>query len=122
MRPAFTLIEVIVALLLLEIGVLALLASTALIARDLGAAQRRVHAQWLARDRVAQLRLSACSSPSSGRSTSNDLEEFWRIDVVGDRRVISDSVTFALTHGRGHATSAASVLCSEATTVVDSTR
>lgn len=120
MRPAFTLIEVIVALLLLEIGVLALLATTAVIARDLGASQRRVHAQWLSRDRVARLRVSACAAPSSGRSTTAGLDEVWRVDVAGDRRIIRDSVTFALTRGRGHAISGASVLCSGAISAPDS--
>ena len=99
-EQGFTLVEVIVALLLLEFGVLALLGATAVAARDLGVANRRARAQWLASDRVALLRAQACTGPQAGRATAQGLTETWRVEVLGSRSVISDSVDFPTTGGR----------------------
>lgn len=86
-------IEVLVALVLFEFGIMALMLSSALTARDLGDANRRLRARWLANDRVEQLRVTACATASAGTARApGGLTEFWRIEIVGDRRVAVDSV------------------------------
>ena len=101
MRPGSTLVEALVALVLFQIGVLALAATTATAARDLGVANRRSRAQAVAEHRVALLRAGACPSPTSGmRDLPGGLSERWRIDASGAVRVISDSVAFPGASGR----------------------
>lgn len=100
MRRAFTLIEVIVALVLFEFGMLALAATSAMAARDLAEANLSVRAQALARNRVEQLRASPCPAPGAGSALVGALKEFWRVDAVGQTRIISDSVAFRLPRAR----------------------
>jgi prepilin-type N-terminal cleavage/methylation domain-containing protein len=115
MRRGFSLIEVLVALVIFEFGILALMAASAVAARNLGTANRRLRAQWLASDRVEELRPAACAAPavSTGRAAApGGLTEFWRVESVGSRRVISDSVDLPLPNGaHGNVVARAWLLC-----------
>jgi Tfp pilus assembly protein PilV len=103
-RPAFTLIETLVALVLLEIGMLALLATSAVAARDLAIAHRSVRAQSLARNRLELLWASACTAPATGSSAAAEgFSESWRVTGTGWRRDISVTVQFGLPAGRSRA-------------------
>ena len=101
MRSGSTLVEALVALVLFQIGVLALAATTATAARDLGVANRHSRAQAVAEHRVALLRAGACPSPTAGiRELPGGLTERWRIRASGAMRAISDSVVFPGACGR----------------------
>jgi Tfp pilus assembly protein PilV len=100
MRSAFTLVETLVALVLLEAGMLALAASSAVAARDLAIAHRGLRAQSLARNRVERLWATACSSPASGEAVAAGFVERWTVEIVEDRRMIAVIVEFALPRGR----------------------
>jgi len=98
---AFTLIEVLVALVIFEFGMLALAATSAVAARDPGVANRRTRAHTVARNRVELLRADSCQPSAAGTAAiRGGLTEFWRVDASGSRRVITDSVEFAVEHGR----------------------
>lgn len=101
MRRGFTLIETLVALILLEVGMLALAATTAVAARDLTIAHRSVRAQSLARNRVERLWATACSLPVSGSETvAGGFVESWSVAIAGDQRTITVAVEFALPRGK----------------------
>ena len=96
-------LEVLVALVLLEFGMLALMVASAAAARDLGVANRRIRAQWLATDRVERLRVAACTAvlPQSGHAAApGALTETWSVQVIGARRVITDSIEMRLANAR----------------------
>ncbi|MEX2152125.1 MAG: type II secretion system protein [Gemmatimonadaceae bacterium] len=113
MRSGFTLIETIVALVLLQFGLLAIAAVSAVAARDIAATQKSASALALARNRVELLRASACPTPTTGQaSLPGRVAEFWVIEARGAMRLISDSVTFALPRGRpGSMVARASAIC-----------
>jgi Tfp pilus assembly protein PilV len=101
MRAAFTLIEIIIALVLLQIGMLAIAATMAVAARDLGVANRRTRAQSIAENRVALLRPMSCAAPSSGSTElSGGLTEHWRVEGAARVRTITDSIVIVLPRGR----------------------
>ena len=101
MRRGFTLVEALVALVIFAFGMLAVAGASSTTARDLGVAQRRAHALALARERVGALHARACSDPQSGGSLRpGGFEEHWRVQVDGARRLVSDSVVFAVARGR----------------------
>lgn len=100
MRAAFTLIEVLVALVLFAFGMLALAATSAATARSLGTAVRRARAGAAAVERVELLRPLACSAAASGRAALSGLTETWRVDALGRRRMIVDSIEIATPTGR----------------------
>jgi Tfp pilus assembly protein PilV len=99
-RTAFTLVEVLVALVLFEFGMLALAATSAMAARELAAANLNFRAQAVARNRVELLRASGCPAPGVGDGRTGVLKEFWRVEAAGRLRIISDSVDFRLPRAR----------------------
>ena len=113
MRCGFTLIETLVALVVLEFAMLALAAASAVAARDLAIAHRSVRAQSLARNRVELLWATACSTPPNGTATPTDgFTERWSVETVGDRKDIAVSVEFALPSRRsGRVALSTSALC-----------
>jgi Tfp pilus assembly protein PilV len=112
-RHGFTLVETIVALVLLQIAMLALAATAGVAARDLADAGARRRAHAIVAARVASLRTTACAAPSAGSlELSPGMTEHWRVDAAGALRSISDSVSLPLTRGgKGAAVARASVLC-----------
>ncbi|MEX2178819.1 MAG: prepilin-type N-terminal cleavage/methylation domain-containing protein [Gemmatimonadaceae bacterium] len=111
MRSGFTLIEVLVALVLFQIAIMALAATTVVAARDLGIANRRAIGRQLAENRVATLRAGACAAPESGVSDTQGLRETWHVAAAGRVRVITGSVELVLPRGREELVVRAWVLC-----------
>jgi len=94
-------VEALVALVLFEIGILALVASGAIAARDLASANRRTRARLVAAARVEILRTHVCAGGSSGHTElPGGLSEFWRGEGSGAARAITDSVAYELPAGR----------------------
>jgi Tfp pilus assembly protein PilV len=100
MRGGFTLVEVVVALLLFELGMLALTGVAAVAARDLASANRTARAHALARNRVEMLRSARCPPPASGSTSASGTTERWRVTAEKNTRRIADSVEFTLPSGR----------------------
>jgi len=100
-RNGFTLIETLVALVIFEFGMLAVVATSAATARDLGIARRRAHALALARERVGSLTATACAFPETGsRLVIGTFQETWRVEIHDRRRVVVDSIAFPVARGR----------------------
>jgi Tfp pilus assembly protein PilV len=100
-RLGFTLVETLVALVLLQIAMLALAATAMVAARDLSDALIRRRAYEVARNRTDFLRAGACASGGSGaHSRTAGLVEYWRVESAGASRAITDSVSAPLTRGR----------------------
>ena len=102
MRKGFTLVETLVALLLFEIGMLAVAATGAMAARDLATARRTAAARDVARNRIETLRASACIAVgvSQGSAEAAGITEHWRVIAAGASREIIDSVVYTLPAGR----------------------
>jgi Tfp pilus assembly protein PilV len=111
-RPAFTLVETLVALALFQLAMLALTAGAAVAARDLAAARRTTMAHTMARNRVEWLASASCPSSGMGTAETNGYVEYWRVEALGDRRLIRDSVVFPRPNGtRGFMVTRAARLC-----------
>ena len=102
MRRGFTLIETLVALILLEIGMLALAATSAVAARDLAIAHRRTRAQTLARNQLELLRANPCAATGGVTLLPDGYEIRWTVESTGQRRGLTVLVLFALPGGRPH--------------------
>ena len=100
MRQGFTLIETIVALVLLQFAILAFSGTIAVAGRDFTLARHAAAAHALARNRVAQLRANPCAPAGSGAATAGIMQEWWRVETQGPRRIITDSVQFPRSGGR----------------------
>jgi len=93
-RSGFTLIEVMVALVIFNIGLLALAAGAALLVRQGGLVQRLDAARLAAASRVARLRAGGCPATQQGADSAQPgLLERWQVTAPDSvTRAIDDSV------------------------------
>ena len=96
-RTGFTLVEVIVAIVLIEIGLLALTASSAIVIRETLFARARIAALEIARNRVESLASAPCVSTAGSVAGPSGFQEDWSVRLAPvSAREIRDSVTFTL--------------------------
>ena len=112
--PGFSLAEVLVALMVITVGLLAIAGSTALTLRTTSDATRRLAAAELAASRVAQLTAAGCDRAVGGSAAAAtfQLTERW---IVGARTngfmVVSDTVRWASARGTRSFSLASAIAC-----------
>ena len=84
-RRAFTLLEVLTALVLLGVGILGVSASATLVSRMIGDGSRLTLAATIATARLEQLRAIPCASATSGTAITRGIEERWSVAAMGPR-------------------------------------
>ncbi len=108
----FTLIEVLIAVIVLGVGVVALASSSAMVTRMIGRGKMATRASQVASQRLEVLRLLAYSTTpkctsgqfANGTSASNwqGVTEKWIITASGSSRTIVDSVKYNTASGGTH--------------------
>jgi Tfp pilus assembly protein PilV len=112
MRRGFTLVETLVALVLVQFGLLAVAAMSGVAARDVATATRISSARDVARERVERLRAGACGATLEGSASTPALTEHWSIRGDSIVRFVRDSVEYRLPAGRrGRIVIEQAVLC-----------
>jgi prepilin-type N-terminal cleavage/methylation domain-containing protein len=113
MRYGFTLVEVLVALIIFQIAMLALAGTTAVAARELTNAHRGRRAEALARNRLELHRARRCPAPATAQVIHDGgYAETWSIEEAQSLRRIVVKVEFPLPGGRiGRAITTGSTLC-----------
>ena len=112
MRNGFTLVETIVALVILQFAILALGAAIGVAARDLAFARQSMAAHTLARNGVALSRANPCVPSSSHTTQTGVFRERRTVVANGPQRTIVDSVFFPRAGNRqGVAVARADVWC-----------
>lgn len=103
MRRGFSLIEVLIAVALIDAALLALVAASMVIVRRTAELRLRTTAQQLASDRL-QLLGASCGASSGHAAHPAGIQEFWLVSPIGESAVeLSDSVTFDI-QGHTHST------------------
>jgi Tfp pilus assembly protein PilV len=100
MPRGFTLIESLVALLLLELGMLALAATSAVAARDLAIAHRTGRAQAIARNQLEALGADGCAARAGSTTVAGGYDVSWTVEASGRQKTLSVRVAFNLPRGR----------------------
>lgn len=80
MRPAFTVVELLVAITVLTVGVLALAATAGLVASHVGDGARLTHAAHAARSALDSLGTRPCSALVSGVARAGGREVRWQVE------------------------------------------
>ena len=95
-RQGFSIVEVIVAMMIVTIGLLGIAGSTALALRSTLDATRRRDAAERAQSRLAQLAAAGCGRASAGRATdaARQLTEQWSVSSTGQFQQVTDSITW----------------------------
>lgn len=98
-RAGYTLIELIVALLVFTVGVLGLVATSAVIGRELGANAVRERAGRIAATRLEVL-AAQCRGATAGGETITGIRSEWSVDPSDSSRVsLIESVTYPTRRG-----------------------
>ena len=104
----FSLVEVLVAIVVLAVGVIALAGSSAMVTRMIGRGKVETQVAQAAARRVEALRLTAYSTTprctagafaSGGPVTTNGLTESWTVPPVGKVRNVQVNVTYRTARG-----------------------
>lgn len=103
----FTIVEVLVAMVVLSVGVLALVSSAALVTRMVGTGQHSTRATQVAERRLETLRQSARSTvvpctnvpAGNGNATTEGMLETWSVTVTGQARNLVSNVTYNVPRG-----------------------
>jgi prepilin-type N-terminal cleavage/methylation domain-containing protein len=115
-----TLIEVLVALVVLCVGILALTGSSSVITRMIGSGKAETHAAMAASQRMETLRLAAragtarCTSPdfaSGGPIIQDGLTQSWTVSPAGSIRRVRVTVTYLTVRGIRSAELETAVAC-----------
>lgn len=114
----FTLIEIIIAIVILSVGVLAMVGTAGLVSRMIGQGKRNTRAGAVAMQRMEILRQTAvsttphCTALAAGTATSNAITETWTVTGTGRSRRVRIIVRYPTTRGTRPDTVNTVVLCS----------
>jgi prepilin-type N-terminal cleavage/methylation domain-containing protein len=109
----FTLVEVLVAIVVLSVGVLAMAGSTAMVTRMIGRGKVETRVAQAASRRVEGLRMAALSTTprctagafaSGGPVTANGLTESWTVPAAGKVRSVQVNIIYRTVRGPRTAT------------------
>jgi len=95
-RGGFTIVELVVAIIIITVGVLALATGSAGVAKQMRAGNQSSIAAVVAQSRMETIRSLGCSSLSStGSATTRGMTENWTITWISARaRSVKESVTY----------------------------
>ena len=92
-ESGFSLLELLVAILLIDVALLAIVRTHAVVVRQRNDTRMRFAAAAAAATRIEQLLASPCA-PASGSSSGPAWSELWSAQLDGHTREIEDSVAF----------------------------
>jgi prepilin-type N-terminal cleavage/methylation domain-containing protein len=100
-RRGFTLIELIVAIVIMVVGVLGLASTAAMVSRLVGGAAQQTVAANVAASRFERLRSVACANIVSGTADTLRMHESWHAASGGPSLwMVTDTVTYNAAGGR----------------------
>jgi type IV pilus modification protein PilV len=98
-RAGFTIVEVLVAILILSVGMLALAGTAAVVVRQTGSAARQTMAAAHAQSRFEQLRASPCAAMAGGADTLRGIVTAWTVTPVVRANDVTVTVTWPVSGG-----------------------
>ena len=110
----FTVVEVIVALTLFSVGIIALTAASSMVTRMLGEGQQYSEASAVANRRFELLRSQDCATLGAGSATEGHFTVTWSADSVGSRtpgRRVAVTISFPTATGTRSANFSSLISC-----------
>jgi prepilin-type N-terminal cleavage/methylation domain-containing protein len=83
-RKGFTLVEVLVAVLIIDVGLLALVAGSAVVVRRMNAVHARAAAYRAASERIARLAAGGCRTTVGDTIAPNNGRETWSVELLSN--------------------------------------
>lgn len=94
-RRGFTLVELMVAVMLISVGLTGVIATSSAISRMMGGSNREATAATLAASRFETFRGSRCAAIVAGSATTRGITESWKATQINPHMYdVTDSLTF----------------------------
>jgi prepilin-type N-terminal cleavage/methylation domain-containing protein len=98
-RAGFTLVELMVAMMMFAVGLLALASTSAVVVGQMGDASRMGVAASVAQTRIERLRSGACTTAQTGSNTGRGVSESWTVTPMTRSARIDVTITYATRRG-----------------------
>ena len=98
-RSGLTMVELMVALVIIGVGLLALSGSATLVTRLMGGGTRQALAATFAQSKIEELRSSPCATLASGSSTARGITTRWTISSITRGKDVVITVQYPMTRG-----------------------
>lgn len=92
----FTVIELIVAMLVLTVGVLGMATTSVVLSRQIAAGRQQIIAATLAQSRFERLRSVRCTTITAGSATTRGVTESWTKQDVARAVIVTDTVRWTI--------------------------
>ena len=96
-RRGFTIIELIVAVVIFSVGLLALAGTSSMILTAMTSTKTRTLAASVAESRFDLVRTTPCANRAPGSATTRGIAETWTLTRLTTGSVVTDDVTVAVT-------------------------
>jgi type II secretion system protein I len=97
-EQGFTIIELLVAVVIFSVGLLALAGTASVILTSMTSTQSRTIAASVAESRFERIRATACASRAGGTATTRGIAEAWALDRLARADDVTVAVTFLSNH------------------------
>lgn len=94
LKRGFTIVELLVAMVMLSVGILALAGTAAVTVRQLGGARQQILAANVAQVRLEQLMSANCTTLSSGSAAARGVSESWTVTDSARAKFVVETVRF----------------------------
>jgi len=94
----FTIVELLVAVVIFSVGLLALAGTASVILTTLTSTQSRTIAAGVAESRFERIRATACPARASGSTRTRGITESWTLDRLARADDVTVAVTFLSNH------------------------
>jgi prepilin-type N-terminal cleavage/methylation domain-containing protein len=98
-RAGFTLVELMVAMMMFAVGLLALASTSAVVVAQMGDSGRMGVAASVAQTRIERLRSGACTTAQTGTNTGRGVSESWTVTPMVRSARIDVTITYATRRG-----------------------
>ena len=98
-RAGFTLVELLVAMMMFAVGMLALASTAASVTRMMGGAKRQTIAATVAQSRLERIRSSKCATLTSGADTVRGVISTWTVTAVTRGVNVTETVIYPTSGG-----------------------
>jgi len=94
-RRGFTLVELVVSMVIITVGVLALVSTSAGVLQQMRSGHQSTLAATVAQSRMETIRSLQCASAASGSATTRGMNETWTISAISARiNAVAETVTY----------------------------
>ncbi|HZI20859.1 MAG TPA: hypothetical protein VFD76_00035 [Gemmatimonadales bacterium] len=94
----YMLVELLVAVVIFSVGLLAMAGTASVILTSLTSTQSRTIAASVAESRFERIRTTACAARAAGSATTRGIVETWRLDRLARADDVTVAVTFLSNH------------------------